>query len=82
MIDKLGNNVNANDFIAIANSTSTRNAEIAIARVTSVTDSRVYYEAISGRLYGSYLTSPSRFIVLNGPSYLIPITKLMDKEIK
>ena len=77
MTDRLGNEVNVGDFIAIANSTGTSNAEIAIAQVTNVTGSRVYYEVISGRLYGSYITSSYKFIVLFGGVYADPINKLI-----
>lgn len=80
MTDRLGNEVNTGDFIAIASSTSTSNAELVIARVTLVTGSRVYYEVISGRLYGSYLTSSSKFIVLFGGVYADPINKLISKQ--
>ena len=81
MIDRLGNEVNAGDFIAIANSTGTSNAELVIARATLVTGSRVYYEVITGRLHGSYITSSSKFIVLFGVVYADPINKLiMSKQ--
>ena len=77
MTDRLENEVNTGDFIAIASSTGTSNAELVIARVTTVTGSRVYYEVISGRLYGSYITSSSKFIVLFGGVYADPINKLI-----
>lgn len=77
MTDRLGNEVNAGDFIAIANSTGTSNAELVIARATIVTGSRVYYEVITGRLHGSYITSSYKFIVLFGVVYADPINKLI-----